>query len=238
MADAVHAALVEAGWPPRHATMITGAVTYLVIGAASTPSGTGFDLGLAALVRGLEDVFAEAVEWRRAPGEGRYARTERERRFLVRRLPPDLGRPRRIEDRYLDGTRLRLRHVREGEESVFKLTQKVRRAGGPADVAITNTYLTAEEHRTLSLLPGAPLAKSRYEWRSGAHVFVVDEFHGRLEGLWLAEVEVAALDAALTLPEWAGREVSHDDRFSGGHLATADAAECAEIVRLARSDAG
>lgn len=42
MADAVHGGLVGAGWPPRQATVIAGAVKYLVIGAASTPFGSGF----------------------------------------------------------------------------------------------------------------------------------------------------------------------------------------------------
>lgn len=42
MADAVHGGLVGAGWPPRTATTIAGAVKYLVIGAASTPFASGF----------------------------------------------------------------------------------------------------------------------------------------------------------------------------------------------------
>lgn len=42
MADAVHGGLVRAGWPPRAATTIAGAVKYLVIGAASTPFASGF----------------------------------------------------------------------------------------------------------------------------------------------------------------------------------------------------
>lgn len=42
MADAVHGGLVGAGWSPRRATMIAGAVKYLVIGAASTPFAGGF----------------------------------------------------------------------------------------------------------------------------------------------------------------------------------------------------
>lgn len=42
MADAVHAGLVGAGWPPRHATEISGAVKFLVIGAAVTPFAAGF----------------------------------------------------------------------------------------------------------------------------------------------------------------------------------------------------
>lgn len=86
MANAVHGGLVGAGWPPRRATEISGAVKYLVIGAATTPFASGFaddvqvyldryphltqahrlradaaridhdsfELGLQALVRGLE----------------------------------------------------------------------------------------------------------------------------------------------------------------------------------------
>lgn len=42
MADAVHGGLVGAGWSPRRATMIAGAVKYLVVGAASTPFAGGF----------------------------------------------------------------------------------------------------------------------------------------------------------------------------------------------------
>lgn len=42
MANAVHGGLVAAGWPPRRATEISGAVKYLVIGAASTPFASGF----------------------------------------------------------------------------------------------------------------------------------------------------------------------------------------------------
>jgi AcrR family transcriptional regulator len=42
MADGVHGGLVGRGWPPRYATMIAASVKYLVIGAATTPFGSGF----------------------------------------------------------------------------------------------------------------------------------------------------------------------------------------------------
>lgn len=42
MADAVHGGLVAAGWPARRATEISGAVKFLVIGAACTPFAAGF----------------------------------------------------------------------------------------------------------------------------------------------------------------------------------------------------
>lgn len=42
MANDVHGGLTGHGWPPRYATMIAAAVKYLVIGAATTPFGSGF----------------------------------------------------------------------------------------------------------------------------------------------------------------------------------------------------
>lgn len=42
MANEVHGGLTKAGWAPRRATEISGAIKYLVIGAASTPFASGF----------------------------------------------------------------------------------------------------------------------------------------------------------------------------------------------------
>lgn len=42
MSDQIHGGLLRHGWPPRHATMVAAAVKYLVLGAATTPFGSGF----------------------------------------------------------------------------------------------------------------------------------------------------------------------------------------------------
>ena len=42
MADGVHGGLLRHGWPPRYATMIAASIKYLVIGASTTPFGSGF----------------------------------------------------------------------------------------------------------------------------------------------------------------------------------------------------
>lgn len=162
----------------------------------------------------------EPAAWKRLPGQGKYARAERERRFLLASAPPPPAGPSRvIEDRYLDGTTLRLRRVTVGAERVHKLTQKVRPGDDPAEVAITNIYLPAQEYARLLVLPAAVLVKTRHLYPVGPVTFVVDEFHGHLTGLWLAEIEVPDVHAPLALPAWLGREVTHDDRFSGGSLA-------------------
>src|SRR5207244_3418112 len=76
--------------------------------------------------------------------EGKYARVELERRFLLAGVPPTpaVTASRRITDRYLPGTRLRLRRVDHLDSGAcqLKLTQKVP-AGRPGYVQglITNT---------------------------------------------------------------------------------------------------
>lgn len=42
MSDQIHGGLLRHGWPPRHATMVAASVKYLVLGAATTPFGSGF----------------------------------------------------------------------------------------------------------------------------------------------------------------------------------------------------
>ncbi len=88
----------------------------------------------------------------------KYAHVEQERRFLLPELPStvyDLP-GRRILDRYLDGTRLRLRLIEEaGKPPKRKLGQKVRLEGQPPlAVAHTTVHLDAHEYMLLARLPG------------------------------------------------------------------------------------
>ena len=127
-------------------------------------------------------------------------------------------RVRRITDRYIDGTTLRLREVREGDgPAIYKLTQKIAKpADGAQQGLITNMYLTAGDFSVLAQLPAATLCKTRY---SGPP-FGIDRFEGELQGLLLAEAEFnSATDAcALALPSFIVREVTSDLRFTGGEL--------------------
>ena len=57
----------------------------------------------------------------------KYAVVERERRFLLASLPDGVVSTKQIVDRYVTGTRLRLREVREDDGTVIrKLGHKVR----------------------------------------------------------------------------------------------------------------
>jgi adenylate cyclase len=47
----------------------------------------------------------------------------------------------------------------------------------------------------------------------------IDEFHGKLEGLLKAEIEVPSLKTPVPKPAWLGREVTDDARYKNGSLA-------------------
>ncbi|MFE3758690.1 CYTH domain-containing protein [Nocardia tengchongensis] len=172
----------------------------------------------------------DVVNWLRQPGLGKYAKIERERRFLLSEMPSEASKPRLIEDRYIVGTRLRLRRVEVGSQVVYKFCQKVRPdENEPSTVAITNIYLDEPEYRKLCLLPAATLRKTRRIWRIGHDTFVVDEFHDDLAGLLLAEIELPDSSYNLSLPPQIGTEVT-DERFSGGYLAHASSDEKAHLL--------
>jgi CYTH domain-containing protein len=158
---------------------------------------------------------------------GKYARIERERRFLLAAPPPPeamTGR-RQITDRYLRGTRLRLRRVDWADgRAEFKFTQKIpAEHPGYRRGLITNTYLSQAEYDLLAGLPADVLTKTRWS----APPLGVDLFDPPWHGLVLAEAEFATDEAAeaFAVPEAAVAEVTSDARFAGGTLARTGRAE-------------
>ena len=159
----------------------------------------------------------------------KYARIEWERRFLLSSFPSreKVIRTRRISDRYIEGTRLRLRWQNDDDEKpVFKLTQKI--AGGTVrgqQGLITTMYLTDDEFNVLATLPAKQLTKVRHS----VPPFGIDVFEGVLSGLVLAEAEFNSADeaSALALPSFIVCEVSDDARFTGGSLVRASREELA-----------
>jgi CYTH domain-containing protein len=155
----------------------------------------------------------------------KYARVEVERRFLLAGVPEgaDVLAIDEIDDRYLDGTRVRLRRMAQVDGATkLKLTQKVPEPdGGARQGALTTLYLSEAEHAAFARLPAAELRKSRLSIAP----YGVDVFHGELEGLYLAEAEFSTTqDAAALVPAaFCRAEVTTDRRFTGGELARASA---------------
>lgn len=177
--------------------------------------------------------------------ESKYARIERERRYILQDLPEGLTRvdPHlQITDNYITGTRLRLRKVRDPRTNkwVIKFTQKF--APDPSDLSrtiITNTYLNALEAETLSIFNGNEIRKNRYHFDFGGKRFAIDMFLGDLFGLVLAEVGFdndAELDS-FPKPPFALADVTDNKLFSGGKLSELKFTDVREeIVRLSKSE--
>ena len=154
----------------------------------------------------------------------KYARPELERRW---RADPALRPPVEdldfvvIEDRYLTGTRLRLRRMtRRDGWTACKLTKKYE-TDRPEARPIVTAYLTEGEYALFASLPACPMRERRYHFPIDGRYWSLDLFEGPLEGLELVEVETpdeAAL-VALVPPPWAAKEVTDDPRYQCGSLA-------------------
>jgi len=154
-------------------------------------------------------------------GDGNFARTvalEIERKYLVSGEPwHGFG-----------GTEIAQFYLASGNGA----TVRVRTAGkqawltvkGPASGCVRAEFeyeIPLADARALRrIFPDAPgIEKTRYRIPHEGWCWEVDVFHGRHQGLLLAEIELPAPDAAFPLPEWAGEEVTGDPRFFNANLA-------------------
>ena len=149
--------------------------------------------------------------------------TEIERRFLVSTPAwrDAATRTRRLVQGYLareDGVTVRLRLI----DSRAWLT--IKGPGGLVRPEFEYVIPPAEAAAMLdALCTGRRIAKTRHDVPHDGLLWEVDVFEGPLAGLVIAEVELPAPDHPVSLPAWAGREVTGDARYANAVLASADA---------------
>lgn len=165
----------------------------------------------------------------------KYALIEQERRYLplggLDGIVPT--RVLNIQDRYIHGSTLRLRRIaEEGQSPVFKLGQKIRVCEDrPLKIAHTTLYLSENEFELLGGLKTSPLEKSRSIFNLGDWQFALDEFEGELAGLLLVEVDLGSSGAEHPpLPFQELIDVTHDERFSGGRLASTSSSDLQSVL--------
>ncbi len=163
------------------------------------------------------------------PLKRKYARIERERRFLLEQFPPQLDPDdfQRLHDRYILGAPMRLRRVEtpSGEPLLTKLGQKKIDPENPESTRhrlMTTIYLTPEEGEVFASLPAHSSIKRRYKLAEQDWTFVIDcyEAPDAVRGLLIAEVECdtdEALDA-IQCPSWALQEITDEPEWSGAKL--------------------
>ena len=151
----------------------------------------------------------------------KYSQPEIERRWLVKltRLPSFADvRCREIEDKYINGGRLRLRVIREqGVETKFKLGKKYGFVG-MAPENVVSIYLDEAEYNTLSLLPGVIARKSRYTLTGGS--IDVYEYPALSHAIFEVEFNSEEAEASFIPPAFAGEEITRKSNYSGYSLAS------------------
>ena len=148
----------------------------------------------------------------------KYAVVERERRYLLASLPAGVRSTKEIHDRYVVGTRLRLREVRDEAGVVTrKLGHKVRLGEGPDEIACTNFYLDDQEWAVLVALPARTLRKRRHLVERDGWLLAVDEHP---DGTLVAEIDDRD-EPSDRVPDWLDvvADVTGDESWTGGGLA-------------------
>jgi adenylate cyclase len=62
------------------------------------------------------------------------------------------------------------------------------------------------------------LSKTRYEIKYEEHLWEVDVFEGKLDGLIIAEIELKSEDEFFNKPNWIGQEVTDDPSYLNAKL--------------------
>jgi CYTH domain-containing protein len=170
------------------------------------------------------------------------ATTEFHRLFLIEDLPEPLTRASshiQIFDNYVEGTRLRIRNIRDPETKVWThvLQQKFPASDDDASVTkLAEIYLNESEYALFERFEGREIRKNRYFHEIDHAMFAFDVYLGDLWGLNTARVDFDSLASAQNFepPPFAVFEVTSDPFFAGENLVGKrfDAIQ-AEVARIA-----
>lgn len=116
-----------------------------------------------------------------------------------------------IEQGYLNRDPERTVRVRRKGDKAFLtvkgLTTGIRREEYEYEIPMTDAQ------NMLEICLPSVVRKTRWHVLYAGHMWEVDEFHGHLQGLILAEVELPSEDTQVTLPSFVGEDVSSDPRY-------------------------
>jgi adenylate cyclase len=145
--------------------------------------------------------------------------TETERKFLVQGEFRHLAiRQIKIHQSYLSIDPAKTIRIRITDEKAF-ITVKGRITGksiSRSEWEFQVPLKDAEEMISLCL-PGK-IDKTRFHIPAGRHTFEVDVFHGKNEGLIIAEIELSSEDELFERPEWLGEEVTGNPAYYNANL--------------------
>ncbi len=148
---------------------------------------------------------------------------EIERKFLVRGSFKELSfKAVEIKQGYLCSDPERTVRVRVRGDKGFITIKGAGNGSGTTRFEWEKEISRDEAESLLGLAEPGIIDKTRYLIRNtdDVHVWEVDEFHGRHEGLVIAEIELSAEDEPFDRPSWLGEEVTGDPRFYNSYLSS------------------
>lgn len=147
---------------------------------------------------------------------------EIERKFLVSNLNTCLQlhtNSKSIVQGYLSFDPARTVRVRKTDTKAFLTIKGKSNKTGDTRFEWEKEIPENEAAELLNLCLGQIIRKTRYIIPHQSHLYEVDVFSGKLQGLVIAEVELSAADEQLELPTWIGKEVTGDSRYYNSDLA-------------------
>jgi len=144
--------------------------------------------------------------------------TEIEHKYLVKSVDFLEGlKGKKIEQGYISNTTERsVRVRRKGAKAYLTIkgaAKGISRAEFEYEIPVEDAQALLADH-----CDGGIISKTRYEIEVAGKLWEVDVFEGDNIGLVVAEIELAREDEAFELPEWAGEQVSHDERYLNAYL--------------------
>jgi len=145
---------------------------------------------------------------------------EIERKFLVKSndFKEQAFAQNQIAQGYLSSLPERTVRVRIKGKKGFLTIKGIGQQGGMSRFEWENEIPLGEAQELLKLCEKGKIEKTRYEIKSGKHVFEVDEFYGENEGLIMAEIELESEADTFETPDWLGEEVTNDERYYNAYL--------------------
>ena len=144
---------------------------------------------------------------------------EIERKFLVKEKPFSIAkRSLKINQGYIINEKSKVIRVREKGDDYF-LTIKGNNIG--ISRLEYDFPISKEDAKELifHFCKTTLIEKTRHYIEHKGHTWEVDEFHGKNNGLIVAEIELDSEDEKFEIPDWVGEEVTQDDRYYNMNLA-------------------
>ena len=144
---------------------------------------------------------------------------EIERKFLIKEKPFSIAkRSLKINQGYIINEKSKVIRVREKGDDYF-LTIKGNNIG--ISRLEYDFPISKEDAKELifHFCKTTLIEKTRHYIEHKGHTWEVDEFHGKNNGLIVAEIELESEDEKFEIPDWVGEEVTQDDRYYNMNLA-------------------